>query len=144
MGQWEVSAPRLVVASLLDVREDPGTPARTLQVFNTALNALTAVGLGLAAISGIGNVLPSSGARVDAGRGRGGCVVPARLERGEQHSGNDEPTKPEEAATGRVRDCVEGGLPDGGWQQGDRLRPGRVYGRPPTGGPATSRSPGFS
>jgi uncharacterized membrane protein HdeD (DUF308 family) len=46
-----------VVASLFDVREDPGTPARKLQVFNTGLSALTAVGLGLASISGIGAVL---------------------------------------------------------------------------------------
>ncbi|WP_440072036.1 DUF308 domain-containing protein [Streptosporangium sp. OZ121] len=46
-----------VVASLFDVREDPGTPARRLQVFNTALSALTAAGLGLAAISGVGAVL---------------------------------------------------------------------------------------
>lgn len=46
-----------VVASLLDVREDPGTSARTLQVFNTALSALTALALGLAALSGVGAVL---------------------------------------------------------------------------------------
>jgi uncharacterized membrane protein HdeD (DUF308 family) len=46
-----------VVASLLDVREDPGTPARKLQVFNTALSALAAAGLGLAAIGGLGAVL---------------------------------------------------------------------------------------
>jgi uncharacterized membrane protein HdeD (DUF308 family) len=46
-----------VVASLLDVREDAGTPARKLQVFNTGLSALTAVGLGLAAIGGTGAVL---------------------------------------------------------------------------------------
>lgn len=46
-----------VVASLLDVREDPGTPARKLQVFNTALSALTAAGLGLAATGGVGAVL---------------------------------------------------------------------------------------
>ncbi|MEH1168693.1 DUF308 domain-containing protein [Micromonospora sp. CPCC 205539] len=46
-----------VVASLLDAREDPGTPARRLQIFNTALSALTALALGLAAISGIGAVL---------------------------------------------------------------------------------------
>ncbi|MET8146655.1 DUF308 domain-containing protein [Sphaerisporangium sp. NPDC005288] len=46
-----------VVASLLDVREDPGTPARRLQVFNTVLSALTAVGLGLSAIGGVGAVL---------------------------------------------------------------------------------------
>ena len=46
-----------VVASLLDVGENPGTPGRTLQVFNTALSALTALGLGLAAIRGIATVL---------------------------------------------------------------------------------------
>jgi uncharacterized membrane protein HdeD (DUF308 family) len=46
-----------VVASLFDVREHPGTPGRKLQVFNTGLSALTAVGVGLAAISGIGVVL---------------------------------------------------------------------------------------
>ncbi|GAA4567861.1 hypothetical protein [Planotetraspora kaengkrachanensis] len=46
-----------VVASLLDVREDPGTPARTLQVFNTALSALAAVALGLAAAGGDAAVL---------------------------------------------------------------------------------------
>jgi uncharacterized membrane protein HdeD (DUF308 family) len=46
-----------VVASLLDVREDPGTPARRLQVFSTALSALAAAGLGLAATSGVGAVL---------------------------------------------------------------------------------------
>ena len=46
-----------VVASLLDAREDPGTPARKLQIFNTTLSALTALALGLAAISGIGAVL---------------------------------------------------------------------------------------
>jgi uncharacterized membrane protein HdeD (DUF308 family) len=52
-----IAYPIIDVASLFDVREDPGTPARKLQVFNTALSALTAVGLGLAAISGIGAVL---------------------------------------------------------------------------------------
>ncbi|MCO1594547.1 DUF308 domain-containing protein [Micromonospora sp. RHAY321] len=46
-----------VVASLLDAREDPGTPARKLQIFNTALSALAALALGLTAISGIGAVL---------------------------------------------------------------------------------------
>ncbi|MDG4781999.1 DUF308 domain-containing protein [Micromonospora sp. WMMD961] len=46
-----------VVASLLDAREDPGTPARTLQIFNTTLSALAALALGLAASSGIGAVL---------------------------------------------------------------------------------------
>ncbi|XVU28912.1 hypothetical protein ACQPZJ_18185 [Actinoplanes sp. CA-054009] len=46
-----------VVASLADVREGRGTPARKLQIFNTSLSAATAVGLGLAAISGIGAVL---------------------------------------------------------------------------------------
>jgi uncharacterized membrane protein HdeD (DUF308 family) len=46
-----------VVASLLDAREDPGTPARTLQIFNTTLSTLAALGLGLATISGIGAVL---------------------------------------------------------------------------------------
>ncbi|MCS7475294.1 DUF308 domain-containing protein [Umezawaea endophytica] len=51
-----------VVASLFDVREDPGTPARTLQVFSTALSALAAVGLGLSAVSGVGAVLFTFGA----------------------------------------------------------------------------------
>jgi uncharacterized membrane protein HdeD (DUF308 family) len=51
-----------VVASLFDVREDPGTPARRLQVANSALSALAAVGLGLAAISGVGAVLFTFGA----------------------------------------------------------------------------------
>jgi uncharacterized membrane protein HdeD (DUF308 family) len=46
-----------VVASLLDAREDPGTPARALQIFNTTLSALAALALGLGAISGIGAVL---------------------------------------------------------------------------------------
>jgi uncharacterized membrane protein HdeD (DUF308 family) len=46
-----------VVASLLDAREDPGTPARTLQIFNTALSALAALALGLAAVGGVGAVL---------------------------------------------------------------------------------------
>ena len=46
-----------VVASLLDAREDPGTPARKLQIFNTTLSALAALALGLAAGSGIGAVL---------------------------------------------------------------------------------------
>lgn len=46
-----------VVASLLDVREGPGTSARKLQVFNTVLSALTALALGLAALGGVGAVL---------------------------------------------------------------------------------------
>jgi uncharacterized membrane protein HdeD (DUF308 family) len=46
-----------VVASLLDARENPGTAARTLQVFNTALSALAAVALGVTAISGAATVL---------------------------------------------------------------------------------------
>ncbi|MEU6207813.1 DUF308 domain-containing protein [Micromonospora musae] len=46
-----------VVASLLDAREDPVTPARKLQVFNIALSALAALGLGLSAVGGIGAVL---------------------------------------------------------------------------------------
>jgi uncharacterized membrane protein HdeD (DUF308 family) len=46
-----------VVASLLDAREDPGTPARKLQIFTTTLSALAALALGLAAGSGIGAVL---------------------------------------------------------------------------------------
>ena len=46
-----------VVASLLDARADPGTPARTLQISNTALSALTALALGLAALGGVGAVL---------------------------------------------------------------------------------------
>jgi len=44
-----------VVATLLDVRA--GTPGRALQVFNTVLSGLAAVGLGLAALSGVGPVL---------------------------------------------------------------------------------------
>jgi uncharacterized membrane protein HdeD (DUF308 family) len=51
-----------VVASLLDAREEPGTPARTLQIVNTALSALAAVALGLAATSGVGAVLFTFGA----------------------------------------------------------------------------------
>ncbi|MFI6235478.1 DUF308 domain-containing protein [Micromonospora sp. NPDC050784] len=46
-----------VVASLLDAREDPGTPARQLQIFNTTLSAVAALALGLAAVSGVGAVL---------------------------------------------------------------------------------------
>jgi uncharacterized membrane protein HdeD (DUF308 family) len=46
-----------VIASLLDSRETPGTPARMLQVWNTALSALAALGLGVAAARGIGPVL---------------------------------------------------------------------------------------
>jgi uncharacterized membrane protein HdeD (DUF308 family) len=46
-----------VVASLLDAREDPGTPARTLQIFNTTLSALAAIALGVAALRGVGAVL---------------------------------------------------------------------------------------
>ncbi|MEU5565396.1 DUF308 domain-containing protein [Micromonospora musae] len=46
-----------VVGSLLDAREDPGTPARKLQIFNIALSALATLGLGLSAIGGIGAVL---------------------------------------------------------------------------------------
>lgn len=46
-----------VIASLADARESRGTPARRLQVFNTALSAVTAVALGLSAIGGIGAVL---------------------------------------------------------------------------------------
>jgi uncharacterized membrane protein HdeD (DUF308 family) len=46
-----------VVATLLDAREDPGTPARTLQIFNTTLSALAAVALGVAALRGVGAVL---------------------------------------------------------------------------------------
>jgi uncharacterized membrane protein HdeD (DUF308 family) len=46
-----------VVASLLDAREDPGTPGRRLQIFNTTLSTLAALALGLATISGIGAVL---------------------------------------------------------------------------------------
>ncbi|WP_436528736.1 hypothetical protein [Actinoplanes sp. HUAS TT8] len=46
-----------VIASLADVRENRGTPARRLQIFNTGLSAATAAGLGLAAISGTGAVL---------------------------------------------------------------------------------------
>ncbi|GII52623.1 membrane protein [Planotetraspora thailandica] len=46
-----------VVASLLDTRENPDTAGRTLQVFSTALSALAAVGLGVAAISGAAAVL---------------------------------------------------------------------------------------
>ncbi|MEV6603201.1 DUF308 domain-containing protein [Kutzneria sp. NPDC051319] len=45
-----------VVATLLDVRA--GTPGRTLQVFNTVLSGLAAVGLGVAAAAGgVGPVL---------------------------------------------------------------------------------------
>ena len=44
-----------VVATLLDVRA--GTPGRRLQVFNTVLSGLAAVGLGLAAAGGVGPVL---------------------------------------------------------------------------------------
>jgi uncharacterized membrane protein HdeD (DUF308 family) len=46
-----------VVASLLDAREAPGTPARTLQIFNTVLSAMAALALGLAALGGVGAVL---------------------------------------------------------------------------------------
>jgi uncharacterized membrane protein HdeD (DUF308 family) len=46
-----------VVASLLDARENPGTPARMLQIFNTVLSALAALALGLAALGGVGAVL---------------------------------------------------------------------------------------
>ena len=44
-----------VVATLLDVRA--GTSGRRLQVFNTVLSGLAAVGLGLAAAGGVGPVL---------------------------------------------------------------------------------------
>ncbi|GIF63260.1 membrane protein [Asanoa ishikariensis] len=50
-----------VVATLLDTRQTSGSPARTLQVFNTGLSAAAAVGLGVAAISGIGAVLATFG-----------------------------------------------------------------------------------
>ncbi|GAA1295053.1 hypothetical protein Psi02_61480 [Planotetraspora silvatica] len=50
-----------VVASLLDAREDPGSSARTLQVFNTALSALAAVALGVTAVSGAAAVLIAFG-----------------------------------------------------------------------------------
>jgi uncharacterized membrane protein HdeD (DUF308 family) len=46
-----------VVASLLDVREGPGTSARMLQIFNTVLSALAALALGVAALGGVGAVL---------------------------------------------------------------------------------------
>lgn len=45
------------VASLLDAHADPGTSARKLQLFNTALSGLAALALGLAAVHGAGAVL---------------------------------------------------------------------------------------
>ncbi|MYS22923.1 Uncharacterized membrane protein HdeD, DUF308 family [Streptomyces sp. DvalAA-14] len=46
-----------VVASLLDARADPGTRARTLQLFGTALSAAAAVALGVCAVRGPAAVL---------------------------------------------------------------------------------------
>ncbi|MFC4033300.1 DUF308 domain-containing protein [Streptomyces polygonati] len=50
-----------VAASLLDARDASGTPARTLQLVNTALSAVAAVGLGVAAVSGQAAVLCAFG-----------------------------------------------------------------------------------
>ncbi|WP_203717729.1 DUF308 domain-containing protein [Asanoa siamensis] len=50
-----------VVATLLDARADPGSPARRLQLFNTALSAAAAVALGVAAVDGLAAVLATFG-----------------------------------------------------------------------------------
>jgi uncharacterized membrane protein HdeD (DUF308 family) len=50
-----------VVSSLLDAHADPGSWARKLQLFNTALSSLAALALGLAAGRGAGAVLFSFG-----------------------------------------------------------------------------------
>jgi uncharacterized membrane protein HdeD (DUF308 family) len=74
-----------VVASLLDARADPGTPARTLQVFGTALSALTALALGLAAFSGVGAVLFVFGVwAIVSGVAQFGVAVRRRTELGRQ------------------------------------------------------------